>query len=425
MMTSLCTRAFVAGMVGMVATVGTAYAGPVFGNLFVTQNDTGNTSLSVSGALAANSGGSYAGGTRGDFALRFNGATEADDINNGMLMASIRQNGRSNGGSTPTVISNGLGYATPAIQVRPNTGTGFTGLGTSINLSNANITGAGSGAEWNADQSYGYFPYSEFLGGWATNGTHDDANGAGVNNGALTAFAASTAGLTIGSDATDPGTFNVFDNTGTTGVYTLRLGNLNAARPGLSSVPATSQNGILLVIGGKNEDNYALSEANADGSFSMICKDNGTNGTSYENDPVAFTYVPLNHPDFTAIARVDGEGDTIVGSGTYTVTKGGTGEWYISAPGVDDLNSVLLISPEGGVAGGNRSDNIWNFEWDNANTRWVVQSRDLPGSATADPGLQNMAANEAAFSFVIAPIPAPGASALLGLGGLLAARRRR
>ncbi|MFZ4576043.1 MAG: hypothetical protein ACOYN0_16785 [Phycisphaerales bacterium] len=425
MTTSLRNPAVVAGAVALLTAVGTANAGPVFGNLLVTQNDTGNTAASVSGLLATNSGGTYAGGTRGDFALRFSGATEADDISNGMLMASIRQNGRSNGGSTPNVISNGLGYATPAIQVRPNTGTGFTGVGTSINLSNANITGAASGAEWNADQSYGYFPYSEFLGGWATNGTHDDSNTAGINNGDLNAFAASTPGLTIGTGATDPGTFNVFDSSANAGVYTLRLGNLNAARPGLSSVPATSQNGVLLVVGGKNEDNYALSEANADGSFSMICKDNGTNGTSYENDPVAFTYVPLSHPDFTAIARVDGEGDTIVGSGIYTVTKGGTGEWYISAPGVNDLNSVLLISPEGGVGGGNRADNIWNFQWDDTNTRWVVQSRDLPGNATTDPGLQNMAANEAAFSFVIAPIPAPGAAALLGLGGLLAARRRR
>ncbi len=67
------------------------------------------------------------------------------------------------------------------------------------------------------------------------------------------------------------------------------------------------------------------------------------------------------------------------------------------------------------VAGGSRADSIWNFQWNDTNTRWVVQSRDLPGNAT----------NEAAFSFVIAPFPAPGTGTLLGLGGLLMARRRR
>jgi hypothetical protein len=403
--------------IGLTALAGSAYAGPFFGNLIVTQNDTGNTAASVSGSLAANSGGTYAGGTRGDFALRFNGATEAADVANGMLMASIRQNGRSNAGSSPVSIGSQLGYATPAIQVEPNTGAPFLGLGTSINLSNANVTGITSGSEWNVDQSYGYFPYDQFLGGWANNSD---------NNGALTNFIASTSGLTIGNGAADPGTFNVFDNTATTGVYTLRMQSLTATRPGMSSVAATSQNGVLLVIGGKNEDNYALSEANADGSFSLICKDNGTNATSYENDAIAFTYVPLGHSAFSAIARVDAEGDTIVGSGSYTVTKGGLGEWFISAPGLDDSNSVLLISPEGAVASGtNRADNIWNFEWDGANNRWVVQSRDLPGSTTAAPGLQDLQANEPAFSFVLAPIPTPGTVALLGLGGLAIARRRR
>ncbi len=403
--------------IGLTALAGTTYAGPFFGNLLVTQNDTGNTGASVSGSLATNSGGIYAGGTRGDFALRFSGATEAADVTNGMLMASIRQNGRSNAGTSPVTIGSQLGYATPAIQVGPNTGGTFNGLGTSINVSNANVTGVASGDEWNVDQSYGYFPYNEFLGGWANNS---------VNNGALDNFIASSAGLSIGNGASDPGTFNVFDNTATTGVYTLRMQSLTANRPGLSGVSASSQNGVLLVIGGKNEDNYALSEANADGSFSLICKDNGTNATSYENDAIAFTYVPVNHPDFHAVARVDAEGDTIVGSGNYTVTKGGTGEWFISAVGLDDANTVLLISPEGAVASGtNRADNIWNFEWDGANNRWVVQSRDLPGSSTAAPGLQDLAANEPAFSFVLAPIPTPGSVALMGLAGLMAARRRR
>lgn len=417
-MQTMCVRsaACVAALAGLATA---AFAAPSTGYLKITQNDTGNTAASVSGSLATFSSGSYAGGTRGDFQLRFE-SSEAQDVTNGVLMVSIAQNGRDNSGSLPTAIGAGPGYATAGIQVGPNTGTANRGIGSALTLSNANITGVGSGGEWNANQSYGYFRYSEFLGGWVSNGTHDDANTAGVNNGEMTEFASSSAGFTVGSGASDPGTFTVFDDTATTGQYTLRMSSITAPT---TSTLATSQNGILLVTGGKNEDNYALSRANSDGSFTMICKDNGTNGSSFENDPVAFTYIPLNHPDMLAVGRIDAEGDTIVGSGLYTITKGGTGEWFLTAPGANDMNSVLLISAEGGA--GNNVDNIVSFEWDGANSRWVIQSRDLPGSATAAPGLQNMQANEASFSFALMPIPTPGSAALLGLGGLMFARRRR
>ena len=244
-----------------------------------------------------------------------------------------------------------------------------------------------------------------------------------ATNGDMTSFASSSAGFTVTSGPTDPGTATIFDSTatGNEGIYTLRLGGFNAPGTGVS---ATSQNGILLVTGGKNEDNYSLSRANGDGSFTIISKDNGVDSTGFENDPAGFVYIPLDQPGTVALGRIDAEGDTILGSGAFTVAKGGTGQWFLSSPGFNPTNSTLLISPEGLTtsAGTFSQDNIWSYQWDAANVRWVIEGRDIPGGATTNPALQNLSVNEAAFSFVLVPEPSTG---LFGVGGLLLALRRR
>ena len=396
-----------------------AHAGIIAGNLTLTQNSTANTSAAVSGAFGFTEGDiAYSGGTRGDFGFRFDGATPADDRANGIMMVSLSENGRSNQGIGGAAIGAGLGFATPAVQFDANIGSTWGGWGSSINLGNTAITGAASGDEWNANQAIGYFKYSEFLGGLVSNGSHGSNNA--NNNLVMTSHASASAGFTVGSGATDPGTFTTFDSTGNSGFYTLRLGGFNA--PG-TGVAATSQNGILLTTGGKNEDNYALSSANLDGTFTLISKDNGSDGFSFENDPVGFVYIPLDQPGTVALGRIDAEGDTIIGSGEFTIAKGGTGQWYLTSPGLNPDNSTLLISPEGAIVSGTtRADNIWSYQWDAANLRWVIEGRDIPGSATATPGLQNLGANEPAFSFVLVPEPSTG---LLGVGGLLLALRRR
>ncbi|MES2437824.1 MAG: Ig-like domain-containing protein, partial [Verrucomicrobiota bacterium] len=376
---------------------------PLIGNLTITQNDTGNTEASVSGTITQGNGATYHAGSRGDFGLRFDGATPAADVANGVLIATISENGRSNEGATPTAIGAGLAFATPAIQLGGNLGAGntsFPGYSTSINVSNSAVAGVASGSEWNANQSFAYFKTTEWLGGWVTNGTH--AATGGTNNGAMTAFASATPGFTVASGATDPGTATVFDSTANAGFYTVHLDGFTAPRGTNPPVAANSQSGILLVTGGKNEDNYAQASANANGTFTLICKDNGSDAFNFENDPVAFVYIPAGHTDVAAMGRVDAEGDVSVGSGSFTVTKGGTGQWYVSAPGLTGNNSVFLMSPEGAtVSGTNRADNIWSFAWDNANNRWVVEGRDVSTTETATPGLQNLTADEPAFSFAI------------------------
>jgi hypothetical protein len=412
----------------LVALGGSAASAQVsWGLLNVVQNDTGNTAASVAGSGLTVSGGpiTYVGGTRGDFAFGFGNADPATDVQQGIMMVTMAQNGRSNQGSTPTAIGAGLGFATPAIQLNPNIGTGtHAGYGSSINNSGTAIAGASSGGEWNANQAVAYFRYDQFIGGWATNGTHVD--GSGTNNGPLTGFASSSAGLTISSGASDPGTFNLFDSTATAGLYRLRTQSLSASLGNGASVNATSQNGILLVTGGKNEDNYSLSQANADGSFTIVTRDNGANNPSTpggENDPVGFVYVPAGHNLVPVGGRVDNEGDALVSWGHYTLTDLGVGEWLLQTPGFDVFNSVLMLSGEGAdVTGSNRGDNVWSYAWDATLVGWRIQSRDISGD-TAAPTLQDLQANEVAFSFAI--IPTPGAACVLALGGLGALRRRR
>jgi hypothetical protein len=180
------------------------------------------------------------------------------------------------------------------------------------------------------------------------------------------------------------------------------------------------------VVGGKNEDNYSLSGANADGTFTIFNRDNGANGTGTEQDGVAFVYVPTATAGLTT-GRVRGDATTVagVGSGTFTATADGTGAVLLQIPGVTSENAgVLLVSPEGG--GTLNFDNVISYEWDGARNGWVVQTRDIDGVGL--PILEAVGA-EPMFSFVFVPVPEPtavlGFAAATGLGGMWVRRRVR
>jgi hypothetical protein len=271
----------------------------------------------------------------------------ANDVTTGVLMTSIAQLGRDDS----AVGGPGVGtfYATSAIEV---SGTFYF-----IPIHQAI---AGSNIEVNYNVSYAFLPYTEFVGGIARNST---------NNGELTSVSGSS-GLVLGTHVTDIAS--------PAGQYTL---NLNGFTSGSITLPANaSQNGVLLVNGAKNEDNYALSQANSDGTFSIFCKDNDANADSYENDSVAFSYLPVSAVGtnrLTAIGRINGNGTADITGGTFTVTSGANGQWYLTIPGHSQSTGTLVVSAEGGVS--NNRDNIVASTWDAANNRWIIESRDLPG----------------------------------------------
>lgn len=343
-----------------------------FGNIQVVQNDSGTLDSSITLTRAAGSSANFSilGGNRGDYEVSFG---SANDVNGGVLISAVSQNGRDNTAGGDTI---GQFYATSAVD---HVGSNFP------NKYWVPIFRAANGDEVNINVACAWFPYNTWLGGLVRNST-------GTNGGANNTLKASP-GINLGTQFVDNGS----------GVSTVNL----------TSLGASSANGVLLVSHAKNEDNYALSRANADGSFTVWIHDNGVNSGTYEQDPVAFVYIPtsgVGSNQLVAMGRVNGDASTDLSGGTFTMTKGGTGQWYLSIPGQNNTSGVLIISPEGG--GTNTSDNVVSYEWDVVNNRWVIESRDLSG-ATVQPTLQNGASNgEDMFSFAFFQTPnnAPTAS---------------
>lgn len=355
-----------------------------FGNINVVQNDGGNTSTSVTLTKAAGSSANFSirGGNRGDFDVAF-GTT--NDVTGGVMLSSVSENGRDNTASGDTI---GLFYASSATDHSPGAGAAGTQYWVPV-FRNA------VGDEVNINVSCVWFPYNTFLGGFVR-------NSAGTNGGANNTFTGSST-ITLGTHFVDNGA----------GLSTVNL----------TALGASAANGILLVNHAKNEDNYALSRANADGSFTVWVHDNGSNGAAYEQDPVAFVYLPatgVGSNQLVALGRVNSGATTDVSGGTFTLTKGGTGQWYLDIPGHNNTTGVLMISPEGG--GTNTTDNVISHGWDATNSRWVIESRDLSG-ATVQPTLQDGGSTgEDMFSFAFfaasnlaptASITAPAASSFI------------
>ncbi|MFZ4767809.1 MAG: LamG-like jellyroll fold domain-containing protein, partial [Roseimicrobium sp.] len=296
---------------------------------------------------------------RGDYDMDFG---FANDTTIGILISSIAQLGRDD--TATGGPATGTFYATSAVDV---SGTYYF-----IPIHQAI---AGSSIEVNYSTSYAFLPYTEFVGGIARNA---------ANNGEISTLTGSS-GLALNTHFTDIAS--------PAGQYTLSLNSFSSGSITLTS--NASQNGILLVTGAKNEDNYALSQANADGTFSIFCKDNDADAAGYENDPVGFSYLPTSAVGtnrLVAVGRINGNGTADVSGGTFTVTSGGNGQWYLTIPNHSQSTGTLIVSPEGGVA--NNRDNIVAAGWDAANNRWIIESRDLPAAT-----LQNITGTEDVFSF--------------------------
>ena len=354
-----------------------------FGGLTVIQNDAGNEDTSVTLTKKAGSSAHFSieGGNRGDYGLNFGAGVDPDV---GVLIPMVSELSRDNTAQGDTI---GRFFAT-------------AGFGPNDGLTDYTIAlfSSPAGGEVNMNVNFGFFPYTQWIGGIARNT---------VNNGELTQL--------VGSSSLVLNT-HFIDLASPSGQYTLNLNTLTGNN--------ASQNGILLVTGARNEDNYALSQANSNGSFTIYCHDNGVDGASYENDGVGFVYLPLDKvgsEKLTAIGRVNGDASLDISAHvpgkTITVTKGTTGIWYLTIAGESNLTGTLLVSPEGGV--GNTTDNIVSSAWDDANSRWVIECRDLPA---ATPNLQNASAaadDVFSFAFFTAPVlpdvtltsPAPAATA--------------
>ena len=307
------------------------------------------------------------------------GPTAANQYLNGILIPSIAQNGRTNAAADSLPGETTNAYPIPTI---------ITNANGSYRICSWNVSAAGTGGsavEYNVNVAGAFFPYANYLGGYARNST--GANGsATVTNDTLTA----SPGIVYG--------VNYIELGGGKGIVDLR--NL-----GYDS----RTNGILLVTGAKDENNFGLSQVNvADGTWNLFLHDNATSGAStYEQDPIAFVFIPKTNT-FVVSGRVNGDGTIDAYSGSspqFTAALTGTGTYLLQVNGRGNTNGILIISAEGG--GAFNLDNIVSYQPTADGTGWVIQSRDTPGN-----GLQTVnngaGGTEPAFSFVYIPAPLPG-----------------
>lgn len=360
------------------------------GNVTVIQNDAGNTVASVTTSVSLSINdfrvrGNGGGGSdsfspqnsAGDFAVQA-GVDASDDFTNGILMAAITQNGRDNGSGAA-----GTNYC---VVMMDNQRTSATDISNSNNIVGAylidvsaiNALAAGSNPEYNINVAGAWFPYTQFYGGFARN--NNATNGGAMNE------LIGTPGLAIG--------VNFFDLGG--GKSFVTLTNL-----GIDS----RTDGILIVNGAKNESaNFGLSQMNTtNGGWNLFVHDDGANTTSYEQDPIAFVFIPKTNTTVVS-GRFQGNGGIQAFSGAsaaFTVTSNAVGIYELKIPGKSPTNGVLIVSCEGGTSVNN--DNAVSYEVNAAQDGWIIQSRDCPAG-----GLESPAATEAVASFVYIPGPTPG-----------------
>ena len=332
------------------------------GNLLVIQNDTANetnsvtvtTSLSINGFSVRNDS------NRGDYNVQI-GSAFSDDVDSGILISCVAQNGRDN----DEVTYPGTNYCVSSID--------YSKSGDVEDAYFIPVFNAPSGAEFNINISAAFFPYNKWIGGFARN--------SGATNGGSNNLFTGSPGLALGTNFVDNGN----------GVSTVNLKSL-----GIDS----RTNGVLLVCHGKNENNYALSQVNSDGTWTVYVKDVAADSTANEQDPVAFVFIPKTNTTVIS-GRFQGDGARLMFSDTtprYNISNVTTGVWRLTIPGHSPASGVLIISGEGGLS--QNQDNIVSYEPDG--NGWLIQSRDLPNNP---PGLQGLATQPVA-SFVFIPATA-------------------
>jgi phospholipase C len=335
-------------------------------NIVVLQNDTNNTtaSVTVTASLAINDFRIRPGSNRADYDVQI-GDEATDDVLNGILISSIDQNGRDNGEEDTFP---GMNYGTSAIDSNASTSPGSSGEYW------IPVFQVPKNAEYNFNVAAAYFPYTNgWYGGWLN-------NSGGTNGGANNHF--------IGNPSLVLGTHVIDQGHGKTTVNLLPFG--------LDS----RSNAVLLVVGGKNEANFALSAANPDGTWTVFCHDDNVNGGSYEQDYIGFVCVPLTNHTVVS-GKFMGDASIAMESEPFKVTNPGIGTYHLSIPGVNPANGVLIISAEGG--GTYNVDNIVSYQTNLDG--WDVQTRDLTVGVT--PALQNLPSTNAVVSFVYIPGPTP------------------
>jgi len=292
---------------------------------------------------------------RADYSVRIGAGFESVyDVERGVLMTCVAENGRDNFGTNA--------YPTSCFTLN---GGGSYRIVTAV----ANL------GEYNVNVAAAWFPYTNYLGAYAYN---SGATNGGANNSLI-----ASPGLVLGTHFKTVG--------GGKFVVDLRSFGIDSRT-----------DGILLVNHAKEEANFALSQANTnDGTWNVFVRDIAqTDFNSYEQDPVAFVFIPKTNT-MVVSGKFLADGTISMHSGDspqFSVTSLGTGRWGLQITGGSPTNGVLIISPEGG--GSINADNIVNCE--PVGSGWEIESRDTPANGLQTP------TGEPIVSFVYVPAATPG-----------------
>lgn len=452
-------------VVALIATTTYSRAGVTHGNIDITtlngtnlNQDSPDPAVSSTFSRLAGQAKILKQTNKGDYHIEFESAG-TDDQTLGVLLSnvSVLEDDYS---ATIIPLDPGNTHAVPG----PNYPISTTAYNGSFQNSGSNSDGAGSfflsvnnaagstvvsstgsaGQEYNSDVEFAFFTYDSYLAGFA------DTRG-GLNDGSRSdptdfLFGSSTTGIALVTAAdvqAKPNPADFIDTTGgvatgrtgsefidvsSTGEFLLDLTSRVAPTAPDQGVFATNQNGVLLAVNGGNSNEFVTTRANPDGSFSLFNFDDaGATANTLNQNPVAFSYIPLGDSATAAVGRVDAEGDTLIGSGSFSVTKltmldsesvDGTYLLEIADQSLD--TGTLLVTPESD--GSTASSQFLMQEYREDLGGWVIQSRAVPTAALTD-----LLTDSAAFSFAFYKVPEPSSVALVACAaivGLVLSRKR-
>jgi len=148
--------------------------------------------------------------------------------------------------------------------------------------------------------------------------------------------------------------------------------------------------GVLLVCGGDNEDNYAAASPWRDGSGWQISLHDSGSGSGTESGNWNFAYVPYSTENIVA-GRVSNKSGITSGTGgvgnyTFSVVSNAPGTVRLSILGYTPSDGTLIVSTENEWY---NNDDFTTYEPDG--TGWLIQTRDLDGATPADAGSTSFA----------------------------------
>ena len=183
-------------------------------------------------------------------------------------------------------------------------------------------------------------------------------------------------------------------------VYDDTFGGTQIWLPGVNSIT----DGVLLAAnlgGAGNTDavalNYAMVQANDDGSFHVFSHADNTQGTTYAMNPVGFVFIP--HGTTGAITGVGTSAAGIVAGSGFRLDTTENNTVLLTIDGYAPNQGTLVINQMGGR--NSTDDNILSYEI--VGNSFEIHMRDLTGVADEVPALEASTNGRRNFSFAFLP----------------------